>query len=254
MRPHKAADLQSISGMRQIERHVWRRVRMGFFALIPLLATYIALRFLIGYIDGLLAPLLNILPFSFPGLGLLLFVVSLYLLGLAVSAKIGKAIIAAQHAVFSRMPVIKTIYRVTKQASDNLSSYAAGHDFKRVVLVEWPKRNVYALGFVTGQCVLQGGDERLTIYIPTVPNPTSGMFALMSINEVVETDISVEEAIKIVLSGGIVLPNKLNGIALPQRDWAEQYAFDDFDDDYLYAQPAVKLDPRQMRLKIPLAF
>lgn len=254
MKSHKAVDLQSIGDMRKIERHVWRRVRMGFFALIPLLATYIALRFLIGYIDGLLAPLLNILPFSFPGLGLLLFAVSLYLLGLAVSAKIGKSIIAAQHALFSRMPVIKAIYRVTKQASDNLSSYASGHDFKRVVLVEWPKRNVYALGFVTGQCTLQGGEERLTIYIPTVPNPTSGMFALMALNEVVETDISVEEAVKIVLSGGIVLPNKMSGLSLPQRDWSETYALDDFDGDYPYAHPAVKLDPRQMRLKIPLTF
>lgn len=227
---------------------------MGFFALIPLLATYIALRFLIGYIDGLMGPLLNVLPFSFPGLGLLLFVVSLYLLGLAVSAKIGKAMIAAQHAVFSRTPLIKAIYRVTKQASDNLSSYAAGHDFKRVVLVEWPKRNVYALGFVTGQCALQGGEERLTIYIPTVPNPTSGMFALMSTDEVVETDISVEEAVKIVLSGGIVLPQKMSGLSLPRRDWGDQYPLDDFDDDYPYDQPAVKLDPRQMRLKIPLTF
>lgn len=208
---------------------------MGFFAVIPILATYIVLRLLIGYMDGLLSPVLGLLPVSFPGLGLLIFAAAIYALGIAVSARLGSMLINGQHALFSKLPIIKSIYRVTKQASDYLSTHG-GHDFKRVVLVEWPKRDVYALGFVTGQCTLQGNEDRLTIYIPTVPNPTSGMFALMAQSEVVETDISVEEAVKIVLSGGIVLPEKLSAVNLPRRD--------DWDDDYPY-------DERRARYRVP---
>ena len=114
---------------------------------------------------------------------------------------------AAQHAVFSRIPVVKSIYGLTEQVAGHLSSY---NEFSRVVLVEWPKPNVFALGFVTGQCELKGDEGgRIAIYIPTVPNPTSGMFALMSKSEVFDTDISVEEALKLVLSGGDSAPDKL---------------------------------------------
>ena len=98
--------------------------------------------------------------------------------------------------------MVKNIYGLTEQVTGHLSSYS---DFSRVALVEWPKPNVFALGFVTGQCELKGDKgDRNAIYIPTVPNPTSGMFALMSKSEVYDTNISVEEALKLVLSGGIV--------------------------------------------------
>ena len=208
-------NLQSTNRAQRVEGHVWGRVRAGFMMFVPILVTYLVLRFMVGYTDGLLAPLLNMLPFSAPGLSLLLLFVIFYIAGLVVSPKVGKATIAAQHAVFSRIPVVKNIYGLTEQVTGYLSSY---NNFSRVVLVEWPKPNVFALGFVTGQCELKGDKgERVAIYIPTVPNPTSGMFALMSKSEVFDTDISVEEALKLVLSGGIVLPEKLQDVDVKAR-------------------------------------
>lgn len=206
---------QPMNRAQKMEHHVWGRVRSGFMMFVPILVTYLVLRFLVGYTDGLLAPLLNLLPFNAPGLSLLLLFIIFYFCGLVLSPRVGKMTMAAQHAVFSRIPVVRSIYGLTEQVAGHLSSYS---EFSRVVLVEWPKPNVFAIGFVTGQCELKGDQgERIAIYIPTVPNPTSGMFALMSKSEVFDTDISVEEALKLVLSGGIVLPDKLQSVDVKAR-------------------------------------
>ena len=219
--------------LQKAEHHVWGRVKAGFMMFVPILVTYLVLRFLVGYTDGLLAPLLNLLPYQFPGLSLLLLIVIFYFSGLVLSPRVGKVTVAAQHAVFSRIPVVKNIYGLTEQVASHLSSY---DEFSRVVLVEWPKPNVFALGFVTGQCELQGDDgERIAIYIPTVPNPTSGMFALMCKSEVFDTDISVEEALKLVLSGGIVLPDKLQQVDVKAR-WRDK------EDDNIQEQFSIMLN------------
>ena len=201
-------DWQPMNRVQKVEHHVWGRVKAGFMMFVPILVTYLVLRFLVDYTDGLLSPLLNMLPFNAPGLSLLLLFVIFYFSGLVLSPRVGKITIAAQHAVFSRIPVIKSIYGLTEQVAGHLSSYD-GHDFSRVVLVEWPKPNVFAIGFVTGHCNMQGDEgTRVAVYIPTVPNPTSGMFALMRLRDVVDTDITVEEAIKLVLSGVYSAPRK----------------------------------------------
>lgn len=223
------SEAQTVGGVQRVENHVWGRVRAGFMMFVPILVTYLVLRFLVSYTDGLLAPLLNMLPYNAPGLSLVLLFVIFYIAGVVVSPKVGRMTVAAQHAVFSRIPVVKNIYGLTEQVTGHLSSYG---DFSRVVLVEWPKPNVFALGFVTGQCELTGDQgDRIAIYIPTVPNPTSGMFALMSKSEVFDTDISVEEALKLVLSGGIVLPDKLKDVDVKARwkneeeSWSPQEQF-----------------------------
>ena len=102
---------------------------------------------------------------------------------------------------------MRNIYGVARQATDALSS-SDGHQFSRVVFVEWPRPGLRALGFVTGH-VHVSGDDRSTmvvVYIPTVPNPTSGNLAWVSEQDVIETSMSVEEAMKVVFSGGVVLP------------------------------------------------
>lgn len=221
-----SADLRPGKRSECVENHVWGRVKAGFMLFVPILVTYLVLRLLVSYTDDLLDPLLNqlapaldLLPFQPPGLSLLLLFIIFYFTGLVVSPRVGRMTMAAQHAVFSRIPVVKSIYGLTEQVTGYLSSY---DEFSRVVLVEWPKPNVFALGFVTGQCELRGDeDERIAIYIPTVPNPTSGMFALMSKTEVYDTDISVEEALKLVLSGGIALPEKLRDVDVKAR-WKDE--------------------------------
>ena len=232
----------NLRSMNKVENHVWGRVRSGFMMFVPILVTYLVLRLLVGYTDGLLSPLLDLLPFNAPGLSLFLLVVIFYFSGLVLSPRVGKMAIMAQHAIFSRIPVIRSIYGLTEQVAGHLSAYD-GHEFSRVVLVEWPKPNVYAVGFVTGHCNMKGDDsKRVAVYIPTVPNPTSGMFALMRLGDVVDTEITVEEAIKLVLSGGIVLPEHMNDIVMRPRgqtDTSEIADSDEIADEIIDADSVV---------------
>ena len=128
-----------------------------------------------------------------------------YFVGALVVAGSRRRVVQLQSAILSRIPVVKTIYGVARQATDALAT--SQHSFSRVVLLEWPRPGIKAMGFVTGHCHLPADDRTmLVVYIPTVPNPTSGMLAILPETEVIDTDITVEEAMKVVFSGGIVLP------------------------------------------------
>ena len=199
--------------MQRLERHLGRRVISGFLVLIPLLVTVLILRFIFYYVDGIFrgeggffTPLIRDTPLDFQGVGVIFALIVLYVVGLLVSARAGKRAIDWQSAILSRIPVVKSIYGLTKQAADALSA-PMGHEFSRVVFLEWPRSGVMAMGLVTGHCHFPGEDKSmLVVYIPTAPNPTSGMMAFVSETDILETDISVEDAMKVVFSGGIVLP------------------------------------------------
>ena len=206
----------------RLERHFWRRIASGFFVLIPLLATFLVIRFAFGYVDGifrgdsgLLTRWIEGTRLDFPGIGVAFTIALLYMIGVLVAAKAGRRAVDWQNVVLSHIPVVKSIYGVAKQATDSLVA-PSGHQFSRVVFIEWPKDGSLALGFITGHCEhpAANGQTLLVVYIPTVPNPTSGNLAFVGEEEVIETDLTVEEAMKIVFSGGMVLPDRMK--ALPE--------------------------------------
>ena len=181
----------------------------GFIVLVPLAVTYLILRLIVINLDDLFRPFakgkLSIL--DFPGVGLVFVAVVLYVAGMVVTRRAGRRALGWQHAVLSRIPFVKSIYGVVSQITDALSS-PLEKQFSRVVFVEWPRPGLLALGFVTGYYRSPIGEvpERVVVYIPTVPNPTSGNLAFMAPEEVRDAGMSVEEAMKLVFSGGIVLP------------------------------------------------
>ena len=195
---------------------MWRRLGAGLLAIIPLLITVLILVYAFNLIDhifrghgGLLEPWIADTVFDFPGVGVILTIVLLYVVGALYASRIGRAMLGWQRAVLMRIPVARRIYGVAQQAADSLST--SSHRFSRVVFLEWPRPGVLAMGFVTARC-LDPGDpdtELLAIYIPTIPNPTSGMLAFAREDEVTETNMSVEDAMKIVFSGAIVMPEAL---------------------------------------------
>lgn len=197
--------------LQRLEHHIWRKVFAGFIVLVPLFVTFLVLRFIFGYLDNLFrplirdTPLLRNVPLDFPGVGVVFAVILLYVVGVLVSIRAGRRAIDWQHAVLSRVPVVKSIYNVAKQATDAFSG-PVGHHFSRVVFIEWPRPGALALGFITGQVQLQDNRVIIAIYIPTAPTPTSGMLVMVPQEEVIETDISVEDAMKMVFSCGIVHP------------------------------------------------
>ena len=200
--------------------HLWERVGRGLVALIPLLITFVILRYLVAVVEALFAPLVSA-ALGAPGVSdipaaaaiawvaiLGLAAALLYMLGSLVSgAKGRRRVTGALSSVVGRIPVVGTIYGAARQATEALSA-PREQAFSRVIFVEWPRPGIHAMGLVTGRCAIPGDDRTmLAVYIATVPNPTSGMLAIVPEEDAIDSDMSVEDAMKIIFSGGIVLPD-----------------------------------------------
>ena len=210
------------SGFQRARGHLWERVGRGLVALIPLLITFVILRYLVALVEALFAPLVSA-ALGVAAIGeipaaaalvwiavLALAAALLYMLGSLVSGPKGRRRVnGAIGGVVSRIPVVGTIYGAARQATEALSA-SREQAFSRVIFIEWPRPGVHAMGLVSGRCAIPGDDRvMLAVYIATVPNPTSGMLAIVPEEDAIDADISVEDAMKIIFSGGIVMPDGL---------------------------------------------
>ena len=216
----RAKDVQQpkIGLFRRLERHVQGKTLAGLLQLLPLLATAWVLSFLVRQTDSLVRDLAVVdgRPWDFPGIGLLAVIVFCYLVGLLITNAVGRSFMGGVSKVVSVIPVIKTIYGVTQQATTSMTSQ---FNFTRVVFLEWPREGMVAMGFVTGRAYSEDGTQSMvSVYIPTVPNPTSGNMAFVIEDEVMETDISVDDAMKLIFSGGIVLPKTISFARLAREE------------------------------------
>ena len=220
--PSEHAESEKERAFRKVERHFWRRMSRGLLVIIPLLVTFIILHYLVAILANLLSPITALIleipyigdvPASVP-LAWLIAVSAvlsfLYTLGLIVTGDRGRrSVKVVLDSLLDRIPVVGKIYTVANQATEAISTPMSS-DYSRVVFLDWPREGVRAMGLVTGQYYVPAKDTTmLTIYIATVPNPTSGMLAIVSEEDVTETDISVEDAMKIIFSGGTVLPDMM---------------------------------------------
>ena len=210
----------SLNVLQRFERHVQGKTLAGLIELLPLLVTFLVLAFIIGYADDFIRPLAFVKdrPWDFPGVGLIAALVVFYFVGLLISTRPGRLLMDWKDVVLSRIPVVKTVFGVTQQATVSLTS---PYNFSRVVFLEWPTEGMVAMGFVTGTVYSHHRSESMVVvYIPTVPNPTSGNMAFILEDDVMETDLTVKDAMKLVFSGGIVLPETLTMARAPkaQRD------------------------------------
>lgn len=202
--------------LKRIERHIQGRVLSGLFELVPLIVTILVLVYLVQQTDGFFRELTLVkdLGLDFPGIGLVILAVIFYLVGLVALSTFGRKLLSYVSAVMNYVPVARTLYGVTQQATASVGSRA---NFSRVVFIEWPRDGMVAMGFVTGRARAPGKEEDLvSIYVPTVPNPTSGNMAFVLEDDVVETDVTVEDAMKLIFSGGIVLPESISMARMPR--------------------------------------
>lgn len=187
----------------------------GLLALTPLVATVFFMNFLIRQMDRILllipAPYRpeNFLPFPIPGLGFIMLLAVLLLTGLVVRNFLGRKLIAIGDAIIARIPLISKLYGAVKQLLETIFNGAA-RDFKRVVLVEYPRKGVYALAFVTGmgkgELQRKTGANVVNLFVPTTPNPTSGFYLLVPEEDLIPLDMTVEDSFKVLISGGIISP------------------------------------------------
>jgi len=206
--------------------HPWRsRLRTlligGLLILAPAYLTVYVLLLLFRFMDGIFAPLIDkTLSTLFekpgihiPGLGILLTLLVILFLGWLSTGVVGRRMIENVEAFIRRIPVAKSIYGATKGVLEMVSREQADA-FKRVVLVEYPRRGMYGIGFVTGNGARWGagpleGQELIPVFIPTTPNPTSGFLLLVLPQEVFDCPVTIEEGIRMVVSGGILQPEAI---------------------------------------------
>jgi uncharacterized membrane protein len=187
----------------------------GLLILVPLAITVWVLNLIIGTMDQSLILLPDrwrpeaLIGFHIPGLGTILTLVIIFLTGLATRNFIGNRVVLAWEAVVIRIPVVNTIYSSVKQVSDTLFS-SSGNAFRKALLVEYPRKGCWTIAFLTGT---PGGDVKnhlqgdyVSLYVPTTPNPTSGFFLMVPRADTIELDMTVDTALKYIVSMGVVSP------------------------------------------------
>lgn len=187
-----------------------RLLLAGLVVLVPLALTAWVLHGLFELVDGLFAPLVaRVTGWRVPGVGLLLTVLVILLLGWLSTNVLGRRVIDLGERVLRRIPVGRTVYSATKSVLQ-VFAHRQTDAFKRVVLIEYPRRGMFAVAFVTGrarwpQVHEDVADARL-VFLPTSPNPTSGFLLVVPADEILDLPIAVEEGVRLVISGGLVSP------------------------------------------------
>ncbi|MBT8764463.1 DUF502 domain-containing protein [Desulfohalobiaceae bacterium Ax17] len=191
----------------------------GLLFLTPIAATFYFLKILIKWLDQILLIIPaqyrpeNFLPFPVPGLGVIVLVILLIITGFLVRNYLGSKLVSLWERIINKIPFINKFYTSVKQLIETLVN-GAGKDFKRVVLVEFPRDGVYSLAYVTGVAVgeLQRKTQKkvINVYVPTTPNPTSGYYLVVPEEDVIPLDMSVEDSFKLLISGGIINPEDPN--------------------------------------------
>ena len=198
------------------------RIRSWFFTgilvMTPLILTIYVVWTFITFVDNLVVPLVpidyrpsNYLPFSIPGLGLIIVFLFTTLVGILATGLLGRTLIRLWENILNRMPVVRSVYSAIKQILETVMA-TQSDAFRQAVLVEYPRKDIWAIGFVTGSTkgeVSENVDKKMVnVFMPTTPNPTSGFLLFFPENDLIFLEMSVEDALKLVVSGGMVVPKK----------------------------------------------
>jgi uncharacterized membrane protein len=193
---------------RTSRKQVGKKLRAQFLAgiliVVPIIIAILVLVWLFNYIDNIAQPVAKSLTGrTIPGLGFGIMVLLIYLTGLVATSLIGKRLIRYGESLLARVPMFRYIYTSIKQI---MEAFAAPREsgFLQVVLVEFPKQGMRVIGFVTSESRVESGENLLNVFIPTSPNPTSGYLEIVRESDIIRTNISIDDALKMVLSGGKV--------------------------------------------------
>jgi uncharacterized membrane protein len=194
----------------------------GFVAMIPVGVTLYIIAFLIRTMDNLVKIIPHrlqpdeLLGFHIPGLGIIITLILIFIIGLITKSYLGRKAVDLGEWIVGKIPFVSGIYKGVKQLVDAIFS-DKHKSFRKAVLIEYPRKGLYSIAFVTGDS--QGEvqektvEKHINLFVPTTPNPTSGFYIMIPENDVIPLDMSVEEAFSLIISGGIISPNnnKNNG-------------------------------------------
>ena len=193
-----------------------RRILLaGIFTAIPVYITIGVLQFLFRITDSILAPVVErMVGRSIPGLGLVLMVVALFALGLFVTNFLGRRLYSFFEGVLLRIPFVSNVYNTTKQL---VQTFSPEHRkaFQKVIWLEYPRRGLWTLGFVTGTTRSSDGVPYYNVFVATTPNPTSGYVVFVPRADAIDADLSIENGFKLLISGGALSGDKHHFIHRP---------------------------------------
>lgn len=196
--------------MKDFLKHARSYMLRGLLAIIPLYLSWLAVKFIYIIVDRPVAEKMEqFVGFRVYGIGIMITIILLYFIGLLVSNVVGKQLFKFLENIFNRIPILKTTYQVGKQLSDTFS-LSEKQAFKKAVIVDCLKNGIYAIGFVTGMVHNhRTGEKLIKVFVPTVPNPTTGFVFLIRESEIIDPGWTVDEAIRLVISAGIIGPEEI---------------------------------------------
>jgi uncharacterized membrane protein len=187
----------------------------GLLVWIPLGVTFLILKFIVDLMDQTLVLIPaawrpeNLVGFRIPGLGIVLTAVVVLGTGMLAANLVGRQLLKYWDSILQRIPLVRSIYGGAKNFTEVLLGDSK-RSFNRVVLIEWPRKGVHAIGFLTGSDITEVRhrlqEDIVSVFVPTTPNPTSGFVFLMPRRDLIELDMDVESAVKLVVSLGVVVP------------------------------------------------
>jgi uncharacterized membrane protein len=199
----------------------------GIVAAIPLIVTFYVLKIAYGFINDISEPFLDkLFGYHIPGLGFAVTLIMLMALGFVSTNVLGQRMLLGIEKLVLRVPLVATIYAGVKQVIDSVKAFNSGTQFKRVAYVEYPSPGCKLIGFVTGQYY----DERLrldmtSVVIPTAPNPMTGLVIVVESSRVIDSALTIEEATKLIVSAGLVVPRKKGAPADPAHEQSHMPAW-----------------------------
>ncbi len=205
-----------------LKKNVRRRLVAGLLVVFPIFATFFVIKFVFSLLGGVLSPVvrktlivMGYVPgnirfddFIITSFALVLTFVLLYFIGVFATNVFGKFILGFFETVLHNTPIINNVYKSSKKLIE-LVSLPGRKAFKRVVIVEIPRAGMKVISFVTGGIKCKDGTELTSIFIPTTPNPTSGYLIYLPESDIVETNMTIEEGMKLVISGSILVPEEI---------------------------------------------
>jgi uncharacterized membrane protein len=201
---------------KKILKHLRAKMFAGILVILPLGITFLVLKFVFNSLDSILGPVIpdiNVLlfrhAFHLPYVGLISFLLLLYLIGLITTNVLGRKLIGWADRLFTAIPVVKNIYTSSKQLTDAFSATRKG-SFRQAVFVEFPQEGNYVLGFVTNELTDLNRQTKVTVFVPTAFVPPQGFLLFLPREKTLPAQLTVEEAIKAIMSVGIVTPHALS--------------------------------------------
>jgi len=192
------------------------RIFAGLLAIVPIAVTFWILKFLFTFLDSLASPFLKKVGIEIPGLGIILTLLFIFVLGLFITNVLGKTLFNWGEKILAKLPIVNTIYNTIKQITSAFSGSTV-KSFQQVIFIQYPREGLWTMCFVTNQSKNENGDTFYHVFVPTTPNPTSGVFIVIPKKDAIHPDISVENGLKAIISGGILDPgNSLSGKLPPQ--------------------------------------